>query len=41
MLAAEHGTTLLTTGQQPTHTTWWPYEGVARVALFSVVAEEQ
>lgn len=38
-LAPEHGKTKLTTGQQPTHTTWWSYEGVGRVALFSVVAE--
>lgn len=39
-LAAEHGKTKLTSGQQPTHTTWWAYEGVDRVDLFSVVAQE-
>lgn len=24
----------------PTHTTWWPYDGVGRARLFSVVREE-
>jgi len=28
-----------TQGQQSTHTTWWPYEGVDRAAIFVVVKE--
>jgi hypothetical protein len=40
MLKAEHGKTRLTTGRQPTHTTWWAYESVNRAALFSVLTEE-
>jgi len=39
-LVAEHGKTKRTTGSQPTHTTWWAYEGVNRYRLFSVVQEE-
>ena len=39
-LVAEHGKTELTKGTQPTHTTWWAYEGVNRHRLFSVVQEE-
>jgi hypothetical protein len=39
-LVAEHGKTKLTKGTQPTHTTWWAYEGVNRHRLFSVVQEE-
>lgn len=39
-LKAEHGKTKRTKGQQPTHTTWWPYEGVNRRSLFSVTMEE-
>lgn len=39
-LEASHGKTALTKGQQPTHTTWWVYEGVNRASLFSVIAEE-
>jgi len=39
-LQADHGKTKLTKGKQPTHTTWWPYEGVNRASLFSVVTEE-
>jgi hypothetical protein len=38
-LKATHGKACLTKGQQPTHTTWWPYEGVERAVLFSVVQE--
>lgn len=39
-LQAEHGKTKLTKGQQPTHTTWWTYDGVQRSTLFTVVTEE-
>lgn len=39
LLEAAHGKACLTRGQQPTHTTWWPYEGVDRAALFVVVQE--
>lgn len=39
-LQAEHGKTKLTEGKQPTHATWWAYEGVDRAGLFSVVGEE-
>lgn len=39
-LTTEHGKTKLTTGKQPTHTTWWAYEGVNRPSLFSVIPEE-
>jgi hypothetical protein len=38
-LAAEHGTTKLTEGKQPTHTTWWPYDGVDRARIFAVVED--
>ena len=39
-LQTEHGKTKLTVGKQPTHTTWWTYEGVPRASLFSVLSEE-
>lgn len=39
-LLAEHGKTKMTRGTQPSHTTWWAYEGVNRASLFSVVIEE-
>lgn len=39
-LQATHGKTKLTDGKQPTHTTWWPFEGIDRASLFSLVAEE-
>lgn len=39
-LSAEHGKTKLTTGQQPTHTTWWAYQNVNRAGLFEIVAEK-
>ena len=39
-LKTEQGKTKLTTGKQPTHTTWWAYEGVNRAELFAVVSEE-
>lgn len=39
-LQASHGKTKLTDGKQPTHTTWWPYEGIDRASLFAAVAEE-
>jgi hypothetical protein len=32
---------LASVGKQPTHTTWWPYEGVDRASLFSIVPEER
>jgi hypothetical protein len=35
-----HGKCKLTAGRQPTHTTWWPYVGVNRTSLFSVIKEE-
>ena len=35
MLLPEHGKTKQT--GRPSHTTWWPYEGVHRVSLFVVV----
>lgn len=41
-LAAEHGRSMLTSGRQPTHTSWWPADGldsVARAALFVVARE--
>ncbi|MGL4421102.1 MAG: hypothetical protein ACRCZF_10590 [Gemmataceae bacterium] len=40
LLEANHGKACLTRGQQPTHTTWWPYEGIDRSALFSVVEDQ-
>ncbi len=39
-LTSDHGLTKLTHGSQPTHTTWWAYEGVHRASLFAVVEEE-
>lgn len=41
-LSGEHGRSVLTTGQQPTHTSWWPAESLdpaERAALFAVVCE--
>ncbi len=38
-LLAEHGKACLTEGQQRTHTTWWPYEGVDRAAMFVVIRD--
>ena len=38
-LESAHGKACLTKGQQPTHTTWWPYVDVDRAALFVVVQE--
>jgi len=35
-----HGKTKLTHGMQPTHTTWWAYDGVVRESLFFVMKEE-
>jgi hypothetical protein len=40
-LIPQLGMTKRTSGTQPTHTTWWAYEGVNRAAAFSVVAEEE
>jgi hypothetical protein len=39
-LEADHGKTKLTTGRQPTHTTWWPDRDVDRASLFTIAAEE-
>ncbi len=39
LLETNHGKACLTKGQQPTHTTWWPYEEVDRAALFVVVRD--
>lgn len=39
LLTAPHGKACLTKGQQPTHTTWWPYDGADRVSIFVVVQE--
>lgn len=36
-LSAEHGHTKPTKGKSPSHTTWWPFAGVLRATLFSVV----
>jgi hypothetical protein len=33
-LTAEHGKTLATPASLPSHTTWWPCEGIDRAALF-------
>jgi len=39
-LRPEHGKTKATRGVQPSHTTWWSFEGIDRAALFCVVGEE-
>lgn len=39
-LKAEHGKTKLTSGKQPTHTTWWAFSEVNRETLFAVVPED-
>jgi len=39
-LQPSDGKTKLTSGRQPTHTTWWAYEGVNRCSPFSVISEE-
>ena len=39
-LEAVNGKVKPTSGAQPTHMTWWPYEGVARAQLFVVVNED-
>lgn len=41
-LNGAHGRSMSTTGQQPTHTSWWPAESLdpaARAALFTVICE--
>ena len=38
-LRPEHGKTLLTKGKQPSHTTWWVYEGVNRENIFKCIDE--
>lgn len=43
-LDGRHGRSMLTTGKQPTHTSWWPTESLnaaARAALFAMVCEVQ
>jgi hypothetical protein len=40
VLKPEHGKTKLTDGTQPTHTTWWAYEGMQRESIFIVREEE-
>lgn len=39
-LASNHGKTKSTAGQQPTHTTFWTFEGMDRAALFAIVVEK-
>jgi hypothetical protein len=39
-LRSIHGKTKATAGMQPTHTTWWPYDGVNRAMLFAIVRED-
>ena len=39
ILTAEYGKARPTPGQQPSHTTWWPFAGVDRVSPFTVVPE--
>src|SRR3954464_12015588 len=36
-LEAGDGKTRLTTGQQPSHTTWWAYQEADRASLFIIV----
>ncbi len=38
-LSPTDGKACFTKGQQPTHTTWWPYEGIDRAAQFVVIQE--
>jgi hypothetical protein len=38
-LHTEHGKIKLTTGKQPTHSTWWACREVERASLFAVVME--
>lgn len=43
-LTAQHGLVKLTSGKQPTHTSWWPDAALtldSRAALFTAVAEVQ
>jgi len=35
-LTAEHGKTQATKGTLPSHTTWWPCEGLDRATLFTL-----
>jgi hypothetical protein len=39
MLEAKHGVAKPTQGRQPTHTTWWPNEGVDRQSVFTTTEE--
>lgn len=39
-LQSSHGKTKLTSGQQPTHTTWWAYKHIDRCQPFAVCKEE-
>jgi hypothetical protein len=38
-LPSTHGVTKLTEGRQPSHTTWWPFAGVDRAAIFAILEE--
>jgi hypothetical protein len=38
-LTSDHGLTKLTHGSQPTHTTWWAFEGIHGASLFAVIEE--
>ena len=40
-LEPSHGKTKLTSGRQPTHTTWWPYEHVDLCHPFGIVEEDE
>jgi hypothetical protein len=37
ILEPRHGETALTSGKQPTHTTWWPYCNIDRHEPFRVI----
>jgi len=39
MLVHEHGVTKLTHGRQPSHTTWWAFADVDRLAVFTDIEE--
>lgn len=40
-LTKELGMTKLTKGKEPTHTTWWVYDGVVRESYFEIVQEQE
>lgn len=39
ILSAEDGVVKLTQSRQPTHTTWWPFEGIDRKRVFELIEE--